>query len=135
MPPKAMIVNGPFEVTMNAEPPHEEIAGVAFFRATFDKKFSGPLQGTSRVQLLGARGPVPSSAGYVALERITATLAGRSGTFALVHLGLSARGEQSLQIRIVPDSGTGGLEGIAGTMAIEIASGRHSYTLDYSLPS
>jgi hypothetical protein len=35
---------------------------------------------------------------------------------------------------VVPDSGTGELVGIAGTMTIIIADGKHSYDFAYSLP-
>jgi uncharacterized protein DUF3224 len=34
----------------------------------------------------------------------------------------------------VPDSGTGELMGLTGTMAINIADGRHSYEFEYTLP-
>jgi hypothetical protein len=44
------------------------------------------------------------------------------------------RGVQSLLITVVPDSGTEGLTGLAGTMAIIIAEGKHSYQFEYTLP-
>jgi hypothetical protein len=127
-----MIVKGTFEVTMKAEPPYETVEQVTLGRASFDKRFSGPLTATGTVQMLAARGPVPSSAGYVALERISGTLDGKRGTFALVHLGLMERGAPSLTVAIVPDSGTGELRGIRGRMAIDIVEGQHHYTLDYA---
>jgi hypothetical protein len=37
-------------------------------------------------------------------------------------------------LTLVPDSGTGDLVGISGTMTIDIKDGRHVYTFDYSLP-
>jgi hypothetical protein len=37
-------------------------------------------------------------------------------------------------VRVVPDSGTAQLAGLTGTMTIDIDSGKHSYTFDYSLP-
>jgi hypothetical protein len=43
------------------------------------------------------------------------------------------RGAQSLTVEIVPDSGTGELGGIAGSLAIEIRDGKHYYTLRYHL--
>lgn len=129
-----MIVKGTFEVTMQAEPPYEEIDGVSFGRATFDKHFTGPLEGAGKVQMLSARGSVRDSAGYVALERISGAVDGRVGTFAAVHLGLMSRGTPTLSVAIVPDSGTGELAGISGRMSIDIVDGRHHYTLDYALP-
>jgi hypothetical protein len=44
------------------------------------------------------------------------------------------RGAQHLDLTVVPDSGTGGLEGLAGSMQIIIEDGRHSYIFEYSLP-
>ncbi len=39
-----------------------------------------------------------------------------------------------LMIAVVPDSGTGQLVGLTGTMAIVIKHGKHSYEFDYVLP-
>ena len=127
-----MIAKGSFEVTMHAEPPYDAVDGVTLGRAAFDKRFSGPLEGTGSVQMAATRTPVAGSAGYVAVERIQATLEGRRGTFVVLHTGLMNRGTPSLTIQIVPDSGTGELRGIAGTMTIEIAEGKHFYELDYT---
>lgn len=129
-----MNVTGNFEIKMSGEPPYSELEGVTLGRASFEKVFSGPLTGSSTVQMLAARTPVTNSAGYVALERIEATLDGRQGSFVVVHTGLMTRGERSLTISIVPDSGTGELSGIAGSMDIQIVEGKHHYELNYSLP-
>ena len=124
---------GTFEITMQAEPPFEDVAGVTLGRATFDKRFSGALEATSKVYMLASRTPVESSAGYVAVERITGTLDSRRGSFVVLHRGVMTRGARSLEITVVPDSGTGDLEGIAGKMDIEIVSGQHHYQLDYTI--
>ncbi len=56
------------------------------------------------------------------------------GTFEVSqHDGLMDRGKPSLTITVVPDSGTGELSGIAGTMTIEITGGKHFYELMYTL--
>ena len=41
------------------------------------------------------------------------------------------RGEAALTVMIVPDSGTGELAGISGTLEIDNDAGTHSYVLDY----
>jgi hypothetical protein len=125
-------VKGTFEITMQAEPPFDDVGGVTLSRASFDKRLSGPLEATSKVHMLAARTPVADSAGYVAVERITGTLEGRSGSFVVLQRGVMTRGARSLEITIVPDSGTGDLAGIAGKMDIEIVSGQHHYTLEYA---
>ena len=73
------------------------------------------------------------SAGYVALERVSGTLNGRSGTLILQHSGTITRGMPKLIVTVVPDSGTGQLAGLAGTMVITIANGKHSYVFEYTL--
>ena len=37
------------------------------------------------------------------------------------------------ELLVVPDSGSGQLEGLAGTMTIKIEGGKHSYEFDYTL--
>jgi hypothetical protein len=102
-------------------------------RLSIDKTFRGDLVGKSRGEMLTAMTGVEGSAGYVAVERVTGTLGGRKGSFALQHDGLMDRGKPSLSIRVVPDSGTGELAGLAGTMTIEIKDGKHFYELEYTL--
>jgi ATP-binding cassette, subfamily B, bacterial HlyB/CyaB len=71
---------------------------------------------------------------YVAIERVTGALNGLSGSFVLQHSGtISRRGIPTLTVSVVPDSGTGALKGIAGTMMINIADGKHFYVFDYTL--
>lgn len=98
------------------------------------KTFHGDLAGTSEGQMLAVRSAVAGSAGYVAMERVTATLGGKHGSFALQHSGSMDRGEKSLSVTVVPDSGTDDLVGLTGSMGIEIEDGRHLYRLRYSLP-
>lgn len=101
---------------------------------SIDKIFHGDLQGSSVGQMLALRTPVEGSAGYVAMERVTAVLAGREGAFTLQHNGLMTRGTPTLSVVVVPDSGSDGLLGLAGKLEISITQGRHDYRLLYSLP-
>jgi hypothetical protein len=124
---------GTFDVKMTPQTPaagEEPSLG----RLWIDKQFHGDLTGTSQGQMLSARTAVDDSAGYVALERVTGTLHGRSGSFVLQHNGLMTRGVPSLTIMVVPDSGTGELAGLAGTMSLIIDGEQHAYDLDYTLP-
>jgi len=101
---------------------------------SLDKTFHGDLSGTSTGQMLAFRSPVEGSAGYVAMERVTGTLAGREGSFTLQHNGLMDKGAPSLTVVVVPDSGTDGLLGLTGSMTIAITPGRHDYQFRYKLP-
>ena len=109
-------------------------AGAAVAGMSIDKTFHGDLTGTSVGQMLAVRTPVENSAGYVAMERVTGSLGGRTGSFALQHSGSMDKGTQSLSVTVVPDSGTEGLQGLTGTMDIKVDGGRHDYTFRYSLP-
>lgn len=123
---------GTFEVKLTPQADGEAGAGLA--RMTLDKQFHGDLEAASQGQMLSAGTAVQGSAGYVALERVSGALRGRNGTFVLQHNGLMNRGTPQLTIIVVPDSGTEELAGLAGTMGITIADGRHSYDFEYTLP-
>lgn len=101
---------------------------------SINKTFAGDLRGSSVGQMLAFRTPVQGSAGYVAMERVTATLAGREGAFTLQHNGVMTRGVPELSVIVVPDSGSEGLLGLTGTLEITISDGRHDYRLQYTLP-
>jgi hypothetical protein len=104
-------------------------------RMLIEKQFQGDLAATSRGQMLTGMTEVKGSGVYVAVEWVSGTLHGRSGAFILYHLGLMIRGVPQLTVSVVPDSGTGNLAGIAGTMNIIIADGKHSYDFAYTLPA
>jgi hypothetical protein len=126
--------SGTFEVKLNPLVSDDNAEDATLGRMSIDKHFHGDLEATSKGQMLTAGTGVKGSAGYVAIERVSGTLHGRSGTFVLQHSGTMTRGAPQLTITVVPDSGTGQLAGLAGKMAIKIADGKHSYDFDYTLP-
>ncbi len=126
---------GTFEVQLAPMAADAYADAAAMGRMTIDKQFSGDLTGTGKGQMLTGMGAVKGSAAYSAIERVTGVLAGRSGSFLLQHTGVMANGGQSLTITIVPDSGTGELTGISGSLNIMIEGKVHSYDLSYQLAS
>jgi hypothetical protein len=84
--------------------------------------------------LMAGSESVKGSAGYVAIERVTGTLNGRSGTFYLQHSGTMNRGAGELTVTVIPDTGTDQLTDLRGKMNIIIEGGKHSYEFDYELP-
>lgn len=128
--------SGSFDVTVTPQKPdNQEAEAAAFGRTSLDKQFHGDLEAASKGEMLAAMTAVQGSAGYVAMERVTGTLNGQTGTFVLQHSATMARGAQHMTIAIVPDSGTGGLAGITGSMTIIIKEGgKHFYEFDYQLP-
>jgi hypothetical protein len=129
-----MRAHGTFEVEMTPQPAQDGIGDADIGRMALDKQFHGELEATGSGQMLAVGTDVQGSAGYVALERVSGTLHGRSGTFALQHSGTMTRGAPQLTITVVPDSGTDGLRGLAGTLTIAISDGQHFYDMDYTLP-
>jgi Protein of unknown function (DUF3224) len=125
--------SGTFEVKLTPQAV-EDGADAGLGRMTIDKQFHGDLEGTSKGRMISAMGSVKGSAGYVAMERVTGTLKGRQGSFVLQHSGTMNRGTAKLSVTAVPDSGTGQLEGLAGTLTIKIDAGKHSYEFEYTLP-
>jgi len=125
---------GTFDVKLTPQANDTPAEGSPLGRMTIDKQFRGDLEGTSKGEMLTAGSPtIKNSAGYVAVERVTGTLHGKKGTFALQHMGVMTRGDGKLTITVVPDSGTGDLTGLAGSMTIDISNGKHWYTFEYTL--
>lgn len=122
---------GDLIVNMDPEPPFVDQAGVKLNRSVVRKEFSGGMSGASEAQMLAAFTDTPGSAAYVAIEHFTGSVDGRPGSLVLQHTGVMSRGDAQLTVIIVPDSGTGELEGISGTLQIDNDDGRHSYTLEY----
>jgi hypothetical protein len=127
--------SGPFEVTLAPLAPAWSGDAAPLARMSIEKQFTGELSATSQGEMLSASTAVKGSAGYVAMEKVTGTLHGRAGTFMLQHTGTMNRGTPSLSITVVPDSGTGALSGLTGSMQIVIDDKRHSYIFDYSFAS
>jgi hypothetical protein len=127
-----MTASGTFEVKLKPQA-DDSVGDPTVGRMSIDKQFRGDLEATSKGQMLAVQGDVKGSAGYVAMERVIGTLGGRTGTFALQHTGTMNRGVPGLSVTVVPDSGTGELAGISGTMNIIIADGKHSYEFEYTI--
>jgi hypothetical protein len=129
--PKA---SGAFDVKLAPQSLSQIAADPTLGRMSLDKQYHGDLEATAKGEMLTAMSPETKNSGvYVAVERVTGKLGGRSGSFSLHHTGIMNRGAQHLTIRVVPDSGTGDLAGLSGTLAIKIEAGKHFYELDYTL--
>jgi uncharacterized protein DUF3224 len=125
---------GPFDVKITPQAPDLPDAPM-LGRMAIDKQYHGDLEAAAIGQMLTAGTDTKASGAYVAVERVSGTLKGRSGTFLLYHRGVMTRGTPDLMISVVPDSGTGELTGLTGAMTIVIApGGTHSYEFEYALP-
>jgi hypothetical protein len=102
-------------------------------RFSLDKQIHGDLEATSKGEMLAGGDPKKGAAGYVAMELVTGTLAGKHGSFALQQTGTMDQNGLKMSVIVVPGSGTGELVGIAGTFTIRNENGKHSYQLEYTL--
>ena len=130
-----MRATGRFEVKLSPLESYNQAPEAKIGRMSIDKTFEGDLVATSQGEMLSGGSPAEGSAGYVAIERVTGTLQGRSGSFLFQHSGTMTATSQGVTITVIPDSGTGELEGIAGTMSIEIKDGQHFYDFEYTVPN
>ena len=120
---------GSFDVHLNPLPAYNQ-DDKSFGRMSIDKQFHGDLEAISKGEMLAY-----ARLAYVALEEVTGSLKGRTGTFVLQHKATLVNGAPSLTITVVPTSGTGQLTGLEGKMNIIIAAdGKHSYDSEYTLP-
>ena len=126
---------GTFDVKITPLDPAFKADDNSVGRYSIDKQFHGDLEGSSKGEMLSGMGTVKGSGGYVAIERVSGALNGRTGTFILQHNGTMQNGAFHLNVTVVPDSGTGQLVGLCGKMEIIIKDGKHSYDFAYTLPA
>jgi hypothetical protein len=122
--------NGPFDVKVT---PQESAPDAAVARMLLYKEFHGDLEAIAHGEMMAAHEPLTGAGVYVAIDRVTGTLNGRSGSFLIAHRGIRNADGQELSIVIVPGSGTGQLTGITGTVGIEIVGKAHSYSIEYEM--
>jgi hypothetical protein len=123
--------HGTFTITMKPLTP-APAEGLARF--SIDKVIHGDLEATTKGEMFSAGDFKAGAAGYVAIEVVTGTLAGRHGSFALQQMGTMDKNGPKLTAIVVPGSGTGALKGIEGILTIDPSNGQHSYDLEYTLP-
>ncbi len=141
---KLMHATGPFDVTVapviNPATPETP---APYPRYSLKKHYSGPLEADALGEMLSGGDPRSGTAGYVAMETVTGSLDGHAGSFQLMQMGTVEAGKLTpegkpvppeLRAVVVPGSGTGALKGLTGTLRIDNNAGKHTYTLDYTLP-
>jgi hypothetical protein len=130
----SMHASGYFDVTLAPQAAdNPQVRTAQIDRLSIDKKYHGDVQGTSTGQMQAIRDAQETGA-YVALEKVVASLHGRNGTFMLMHYGYMSQGAIGRWlVEIVPNSGTGELAGLSGTMKIIPKDEKHYYEIEYAL--
>lgn len=123
------IIRGSFDISRwEPEPYAVEGAEGELSRVSATKEFVGDIEGTSTAELLMAGNS--RGAGYVASEVFTGTVQGRRGSVIVQHWGLAEGTAAASSGHIIPGSGTGELEGIAGRAEYsQDLSGQHHLEL------
>ena len=107
-----------------------DTAGTAEAHITYT--YDGGLTGEGRARLLLAYSG--KEAEFVGLERVTATLDGRSGSFVTSQAGAFRNGVASWTWQVVPGTATGDLAGLRGSGAGEAPEGnKATLTFEYEL--
>jgi hypothetical protein len=127
------VITGEFTVVMQPESMSEVAADSGIGRMSLNKHYQGALQAEGKGEMLAYMDRALGSGVYVAVERVTGALEGRSGSFLLHHTGIMTRGAPGLTVGVVPDSGSGELTGLRGSLNIRIEGGKHYYDFDYTL--
>jgi hypothetical protein len=127
------VITGEFTVVMQPESMSEVAADSGIGRMSLNKHYQGALQAEGKGEMLAYMDRALGSGVYVAVERVTGALEGRSGSFLLHHTGIMTRGAPGLTVAVVPDSGSGELAGLRGSLNIRIEGGKHYYDFDYTL--
>src|SRR6516162_7659960 len=91
----------------------EPAEGLVLTRIHVEESFSGDISGDGVAEFLQAA-RADGSASFVGIERVTGTIAGRSGTFLLQDAGTVERQVVSGDWFVIPGSGTGELAGLRG---------------------
>lgn len=130
---------GSFEIKMTPSDPTEFEKANDITRFTSEKTWHGDFEGTSHGEMITGSTASTGSMAYVAIERMTGKLNGREGSFTFTHRATMMKGDApsqgDLSVTVVPNSGTGELAGITGSLMIHIdAQGKHTWTFDYALP-
>ena len=103
---------------------------------TIDKTWSGAIEGTSKGQMTTSM--TGKAMAYVALETMNVKVDGHTGIFVFMHSAAMMSDNPkaaTLDVTVVPNSGTGELEGIEGKLNIVIDASGHSYDFEYTLPA
>ena len=127
------IIKGEFDVQItpaSSEEPTDPQLGVM----KLDKTYHGKLEAQGKGHMLTGMTAKPGSAVYVAIEKITGKLDGKDGSFMIHHRGIMDENGKQLEVFVVPNSGTGELVGLSGSMSIDIRDGKHFYEFKYQFP-
>jgi Protein of unknown function (DUF3224) len=131
--PARLRASGHIEVKTYQSTPYAPAAPAATSLNQLDvtETFTGDISGEGVARMLQAL-RADGSASFVAIERVTGTIAGKRGSFLLQDQGTLVGTKVTGTWFVIAGSGTDELADLRGEGAFEATLGQHaSYTLDY----
>ncbi len=124
------MLEGVFQVTGWDEKPYSEDSdGAKLTNAQVTQTYTGSIEGKSQVQYIMAH-QADKSAVFVGMEKVTASINGKSGSFVIQHNGKFESGIASSNFVIVTGSGQGELSAIEGSGSYESTEhGKSNYQM------
>ena len=110
--------------------PSSQVSGAKRTHSVINYNYEGDLVGESTLHYLMSYNE-DGTGSYVGIEHVTGSLAGRSGSFDVQHVGTFEPVRATLTI--LPGSATGDLKGLRGQAEAELVGHqeRYPFTLDY----
>jgi hypothetical protein len=111
------LASATFEITNWDEKPFGELAGASrLTRAGVTKSYKGDIEGEGILEYLMAYGH-DGSASFVGMERLVGRVGDKHGTAVFQHVGAFKDGVARSTWSVVPNSGTGDLQGLRGEVS------------------
>jgi hypothetical protein len=108
--------------------PATEVTGAKLFRIAMSHTYAGAIEGEGNIQYLAADNR-DGKGGFVALEKVTGSVSGKSGSFVLQQTGTVDNGVIQVTLIVVPGLGTGDLSSLSGQATIECKQHQESYPI------
>ena len=110
--------------------PAAEVTGAKLFRIEMSHIYTGHIEGEAAVQYLVTQNEA-GKGNFVALEKVTGRVGGRSGSFVLQRIGAFDNGKVKQTLVVMPGSGTGDLSGLSGQATFEGDQHQESYPITF----
>ncbi len=126
--------HGTFTDKVTALPLYDTTSSHKLGHKAYIRHIYGDIEGISKGEMITAKTDVEGSQACASMEYVTGTLKGRKGSFTILQKGILTQHKLERELIVVPDSGTGELTGLAGTITISVVNSKHYYDFDYTLP-
>jgi hypothetical protein len=112
------------------EQPSVGDSGAELFQMEVKVQYHGELEGEGIIHYLFADNP-DRKGSFVGLEKVTGSVAGRSGSFIFQHTGTFDNDHIVDTLIVLPGSGDGSLQGISGTVLFDIPNHMETYPFTF----